>query len=429
MESVIVPSSVTSIGGHAFQGTPWRDIAADENGFLIVNQILLESLSMDSVVIPDGVTSIADYVFHFAESLKEITIPDSVTSIGDHAFCYCQFTKLILPKNLTYIGNWAFYGTSIEEINIPESVTYIGELAFFGCSDAKKLVLPRKDTFIGQRAFKNCINLEEIRIPEGSEIQFETFYGCTNLSKAEIPEGVTGIGERAFFDTGLTSITIPSSVNTIEDMAIGYIAGESENDEITGIRVDGFTIFGSKGSQAEIYARENEMGFSELAATGGIELVIVPEKSNDTYVQGSGKDLVIYCTGEFSKFVSVEMDGVLVDASNYKVEEGPTVLTFSASYLDTLSVGKHTVTINFVDASIKTNITILGKNDSIGGNDTTAGNKESGNSANGSTIKNSVKNNSFVHTGDNTNVMLWIMMSIISVAICGTVFVLRKRLE
>ena len=107
-------------------------------------------------------------------------------------------SKIEPSKKSTLYWKLAFYGTSIEEINIPESVTYIGELAFFGCSDAKKLVLPRKDTFIGQRAFKNCINLEEIRIPEGSEIQFETFYGCINLSKAEIPEGVTGIGERAF---------------------------------------------------------------------------------------------------------------------------------------------------------------------------------------------------------------------------------------
>ncbi len=74
---------------------------------------------------------------------------------------------------------------------------------------------------------------------------------------------------------------------------------------------------------------------------------IVAEKTDESYVMGSDKTLRIYCTGLLSEFEKVEVDGILVENVHYTLEEGSTILTFKPSYLETLSIGEHTVRMSF----------------------------------------------------------------------------------
>ena len=46
--------------------------------------------SLQSVTIPNSVTSIGDRAFYLCESLQSVTIPNSVTKIGNYAFCGCR---------------------------------------------------------------------------------------------------------------------------------------------------------------------------------------------------------------------------------------------------------------------------------------------------------------------------------------------------
>ncbi len=52
-------------------------------------------VSIKSVVIEDGVTSIGHAAFLFYSSLTSVTIPDSVTSIGEYAFYNCSSLKIV----------------------------------------------------------------------------------------------------------------------------------------------------------------------------------------------------------------------------------------------------------------------------------------------------------------------------------------------
>lgn len=89
-----------------------------------------------------------------------------------------------------------------------------------------------------------------------------------------------------------------------------------------------------------------------------------------TYVILSGADqivedaqkadgtLSIRVNAPVGKFVSVEVDGKLVDKANYDVIEGSTIIKFKKAFLDSLTKGVHKVKINFVDGSVETTMIV-----------------------------------------------------------------------
>lgn len=343
------------------------------NGEMVIetdveNQVINQpwkDLAFNQVVIEEGVTNIDGYAFAYLPKLEKITMAGSVTSIGEYAFYQTEeIGKIEFSDNISEIDEWAFAYCGLEEVELPKNLKNIGEEAF-RLNHITELTIPDGVISIGEMAFAHCYDLE----------------------KVYIPSSVTSIGEDAFAFC---------------------------NDIIT--------LYGNTGSYAETYAEENEINFVALDKPGS-SLVIVPEKTDETYVLGSGKDLVIYCTGDFSEFVSVEMDGVLVDPSNYKVEEGSTVLTFSSAYLDTLSPGRHVVTLNFVSGSISTYITLLNASEANTSNSNGVNGSVNGNNAS----QNSGKTSNTVRTGDNGNVALWFTLTVAALGCVVSVIIRRKR--
>ncbi len=205
-------------------------------------------ISLESITLPNSVTSIEDEAFSSCTSLNSITIPDSVTKIGKNAFTDCvNLTEVIIPENVTEFGKGAFAGCiSLTEVVIPESVTSIGDFAFLECSSIESISIPESVTTIGEGAFAGCLSLAEFKgkyasdngrclikdatlmafapygisdyvVPE--EIQsvgWSAFRNCTNLVSVTIPSSVNAIGVQAFSGcSNLTNITIPEGVNVI----------------------------------------------------------------------------------------------------------------------------------------------------------------------------------------------------------------------
>lgn len=80
--------------------------------------------------------------------------------------------------------------------------------------------------------------------------------------------------------------------------------------------------------------------------------------ADSSWTQNTDGSLVIRGNGEIAKFVSVKVDGKVVDADNYTVTEGSTIITLKPEYLKALSKGSHTFEIIWTDGSASTSFTV-----------------------------------------------------------------------
>ena len=192
-----------------------------------------------SVVIGKGVTNIGAYAFNYSPDLAKVTISNTVTEIGGCAFERC---------------------TSLDNVSIPNSVTEIGWGAFYECSALKNIVFGSGLAEIGPAAFRDCTSLTKVDLPSSLRTIGNSAFADSGLRSVDIPFGVTGIDNYAFVDCmSLTKAVIPESVNEIGSYAFGYYL-EPGSDGPAGT-IDGFTIYGYSGTEAEYYANENGFTF------------------------------------------------------------------------------------------------------------------------------------------------------------------------
>ena len=92
-----------------------------------------------------------------------------------------------------------------------EGITEIGPYAFAGCANLTSAEIPASVTTIGNNAFDLCSNLTNI-IVGSTTINSSAFYNCSNLINVTLLEGVETLGINCFYNTGLTTLILPTSV-------------------------------------------------------------------------------------------------------------------------------------------------------------------------------------------------------------------------
>lgn len=148
---------------------------------------------------------------------KHVSIPEGQTRIEKFAFEGSNLEGIDLPDSLKSIEGFAFsFCTKLTAITLPDGVDYIGQGAFNMCSALESVNVPRGVRAIRYDTFRNCSSLRSIALPKGVRvIGAEAFRGCVSLRHVELREGLQTIERYAFANTGLRSLYIPATVNSI----------------------------------------------------------------------------------------------------------------------------------------------------------------------------------------------------------------------
>ena len=204
-----IPSYTEHIGRFAFQGA-----------------------ALESVALPEGVTSIEDYAFAHNDRLKEITLPQSLTSIGKAVFFWCAaLGKIAIPDGVTSVGDNAFSTcVSLKELALGAELLSAGcGLTEFCVALEKITVSENNESFSGEG---NCLTRKadntviagcaSSKIPAGTEqIGEYAFCGQTQLGAIDFPDGLKNIGHYAFSCTGLKELKLPRGLQRIGSHAFG----------------------------------------------------------------------------------------------------------------------------------------------------------------------------------------------------------------
>ena len=138
-------------------------------------------------------------------ALEEVTFPDNVASIVPHTFANCTSLKTFdfgTVDKITFIGSYAFYNSALTEADLSKtnSLVTIGSYSFAQMADLVKVTFPTKSslTTIGTGAFDGDKGITSISLPSSvTTINKEAFRNC-GLTEFTVPAGLTTIGESVF---------------------------------------------------------------------------------------------------------------------------------------------------------------------------------------------------------------------------------------
>ena len=223
INKMVIPKSVTSINFSSINKNVREIEVNSENEYYC---------SENGSVYSKDKTALCFYSIKIdgSDNLKEITIPEGITTIRKHAFRQCSnVEKIDLPHSLTTIESEGISTrTNLTEVNVKENVSNIGPLAFYSCSKLINLNIDSSNPYYmveGQGIYNKDKTLlvgtfgkiiGTFEVPYGVEIVGEfSIHNQKEMTAIILPETLKEIKQTFSYCSGLTTITIPNSVNKI----------------------------------------------------------------------------------------------------------------------------------------------------------------------------------------------------------------------
>ena len=218
------------IGDKAFKSSGVENVTFPQNSQLteIGIEVFAHCNNLKNIVIPETVTKIGGSAFQYA-GLTGIEIPASVTDIGNFAFEQTKLTSIKIPASVTDIRILAF-----NECKNLQTVTFaddsqlknIGTKAFAG-TPITSIEIPASVTNIRTYAFGNCRQLESVTFAPDSKLEAiggDAFSGCSALKtiscESALKEKLSGVVDKTKVEIIVThwNVKFVTDANTITEL-------------------------------------------------------------------------------------------------------------------------------------------------------------------------------------------------------------------
>ena len=145
------------------------------------------------------------YIFEYEGSGGDIVVP---RTLGGYPVCG--------------IGGRAFSGTNITLVTVHSGIEYAANEAFAFCQSLVSVEFEGEATTLGAGIFAGCSALKSVILPSAlASIPSDAFTGCSSLDNIILPDTLEIIEAYAFYETAIKETTIPASVISIEEGALG----------------------------------------------------------------------------------------------------------------------------------------------------------------------------------------------------------------
>ena len=257
--------------------------------------------ALESIDIPSTVTSIGESAFADCFSLEKIEL-GQIESLGQNTFANCtslETVKIQGSPDVTYPPNmfskWSGHiaaplktleigagniqfglsnqKDSIETVVLGDGVTEIPINFANGCTQLKSISLPDALTSVPANAFQGCSSLKNVGISENSKLQSIGSGAFVNsgLTQIYIPKNVTSIGTGAFNRTPITVFDMSDVL--AESMTVGDYAINNWYDktEKPPVWKDYFKYIyvSNSGAAASVKAKTGSCNYAFVVTNGG----------------------------------------------------------------------------------------------------------------------------------------------------------------
>ena len=236
LERIELPRSVVLLGQGLFDGAPMKtvsfgpNIAAGQLEGASINLLTLTHIDVDPANVNyesvDGVlySRYPRSLLLFPRDKEYVgtyEVLEGTESIGVGAFSNAQITSVAFPSSLRTVGVAAFYGSRLTSVSLPDGCESVGESSFAYMDNLQTVDLGGTRS-IDRFAFQFSSNLTEVNFHQDlnrlTEIGERAFYG-TGLSSVTVPDSVETIGGNAFMTGALTSIHLGAALVSVEHSA------------------------------------------------------------------------------------------------------------------------------------------------------------------------------------------------------------------